>query len=47
MNSNDNNDRPIYLTIKVGDRTLGEILLNDLRNIKRQTGKDIEAIVGD
>ena len=47
MNSNANNDRPIYLTIKVGDRTLGEILLNDLRNIKRQTGKDIEAIVGD
>lgn len=47
MNSNDNNDRPIYLTIKVGDRTLGEILLNDLRNMKRQTGKDIEAIVGD
>lgn len=47
MNSNDNNDRPIYLTIKVGDRTLGEILLNDLRNKKRQTGKDIEAIVGD
>lgn len=47
MNSNDNNDRPIYLTIKVGDRILGEILLNDLRNKKRQTGKDIEAIVGD
>ncbi len=47
MNSSSNSDRPIYLTIKVGDRTLGEILLNDLRNIKRQTGKDIEAIVGD
>lgn len=47
INSNDNNNKPIYLTIKVGDRTLGEILLNDLRNIKRQTGKDIEAIVGD
>ncbi len=47
MNSNDNNDRPIYLTIKVGDRILGEILLNDLRNKKRQTGKDIEAIIGD
>lgn len=47
MNSNDNNDRPIYLTIKVGDRILGEILLNDLRNKKRQTGKDIDAIIGD
>ena len=41
------NDRPIYLTVKVGDRVLGEILLNDLRNKKRQTGKDIEAIIGD
>lgn len=47
MNSSSNSDRPIYLTIKVGDRTLGEILLNDLRNKKRQTGKDIEAIIGD
>ena len=46
MNSNDNNDRPIYLTVKVGDRVLGEILLDNLRNKKRQTGKDIEAIVG-
>ena len=47
MNSNDNNDRPLYLIVKVGDRVLGEILLNDLRNKKRQTGKDIEAIIGD
>lgn len=46
MNSNDNNDRPIYLTVNVGDRVLGEILLDNLRNKKRQTGKDIEAIVG-
>lgn len=41
-----NNDRPINLAIYVGNTRLGQILLNDLRDMKRQTGKDIEAIVG-
>lgn len=35
----------IPLTLNVGNRKLGEILLEDLRNMKRQTGKDIEALV--
>lgn len=41
-----NNDRPIYLTVNVGDKKLGQILLDDLREKKRRTGKDIEALVG-
>lgn len=41
-----NNDRPINLAVYVGNTRLGQILLNDLRDMKRQTGKDIEAIVG-
>ena len=41
-----NNDRPIYLTVKVGNKILGQILLSDLRDMKRRTGKDIEALVG-
>ena len=45
--SGNNNDRPIYLTVNVGDKKLGQILLDNLRDMKRQTGKDIEAIIGD
>lgn len=44
--SGSNNDRPIYLTINVGNQKLGQILLDDLRDKKRRTGKDIEALVG-
>lgn len=40
------NDRPIYLTVNVGNKKLGQILLDNLRDMKRQTGKDIEALVG-
>ena len=40
------NDKPIYLTINVGNKKLGQILLDDLRDRKRRTGKDIEALVG-
>ena len=29
--SGNNNDRPIYLTVNVGDKKLGQILLDDLR----------------
>lgn len=43
---NDGNNQPIYLTVKVGDTKLGQILLDDLRDMKRRTGKDIEALVG-
>lgn len=45
---NSNNDRPIgiNLSVNVGNEKLGQILLNDLRNMKRASGKDIEALVG-
>lgn len=43
---NQNNNIPIYLTVNVGDKKLGQILLEDLRNMKRSTGKGIEALVG-
>lgn len=41
------NNKPIYLTVNVGNAKLGQILLNNLRDMKRQSGKDIEAIIGD
>lgn len=37
---------PIYLTVNVGNAKLGQILLDDLRNMKRRSGKGIEALVG-
>lgn len=44
--NNENNDRPINLTVNVGSTKLGQILLDNLRDMKRQSGKDIEALVG-
>lgn len=44
--SGNNNDRPIYLTVNVGNQKLGQILLENLRDRTRRTGKDIEALVG-
>lgn len=44
--NNSNDGQPIYLTVNVGNKKLGQILLEDLRDRKRQTGKDIEALVG-
>ena len=41
-----NSDRPINLTINVGNKKLGQILLDDLRDKTRRTGKDIEALIG-
>lgn len=40
------NNKPIYLTVNVGNAKLGQILLDNLRDMKRQSGKDIEALVG-
>lgn len=40
------NDRPIYLTVNVGNQRLGQILLDELRDKRRRTGKGIEALVG-
>lgn len=44
--NNESNDRPIYLTVNVGNTKVGQILLDNLRDMKRQSGKDIEALVG-
>lgn len=44
--NNENSDRPINLTVNVGNAKLGQILLDNLRDMKRQTGKNIEALVG-
>ncbi len=41
-----NNDRPIYLTVNVGNKKIGQILLDDLKEKKRRTGEGIEALVG-
>ena len=36
----------IYLTVNVGNKKLGQILLDDLRDRKRRTGSGIEALIG-
>ena len=41
-----NNEQSIYLTVNVGNKKLGQMLLDNLRDMTRQTGKDIEALVG-
>lgn len=46
FNISNNTDRPIYLTVNVGDKKLGQILLDDLRDKTRRTGKDIEVLIG-
>ena len=45
-NLGNNNDRPIYLTVNINNKKLGQILLDDLRDMKRQTGNGLEALVG-
>lgn len=37
---------PIQLAVYVGNKKLGDILLDNLRDIRRQTGSNLEAIVG-
>lgn len=34
----------MYFTVKVGDNVIGEVCLDSLRRIKRQTGKEIEVL---
>lgn len=47
LNSNEQNvNITIPLTVQVGNKKLGQILLDDLKDMKRRTGKDIEALVG-
>lgn len=43
---NNSSGQPIYLTVNVGNKKLGQILLDDLRDRKRRTGSGIEALVG-
>lgn len=43
---NNNDGQTINLTVNVGNKKLGQILLEDLRDKTRQTGKGIEALVG-
>lgn len=44
--NSENNNGPINLSVYVGNTKLGQILLDNLRDMKRQSGKDIEALVG-
>lgn len=47
LNRNEQNvNITIPLTVQVGNKKLGEILLEDLRDKTRQTGKNLEALVG-
>lgn len=42
-----NNGQNIELSVNVGNEKLGKILLDNLRNMKRQTGKGIEVLIGE
>ena len=46
--SRNNNNQPISLnlTVKVSDKKFGQLLIENLRDMKRRSGKDIEALVG-
>lgn len=48
LSNYEENSKPISLnlTVNVSNRKLGQILLEDLRDRKRRTGKDIEVLVG-
>lgn len=43
---NSNSGQSINLTVKVGNKKIANILIDELRDMTRQTGKDIEALVG-
>lgn len=44
--NNSNNNSSMQFAVYVGNKKLGEILLNDLRDMKRQTGEGIEVLIG-
>lgn len=48
LSRHDNNEQPISLnlTVNVSNKKLGQVLLDDLRDMKRRSGKGIEALVG-
>lgn len=43
---NNNSGQDIYLTLQVGDEELGQVVIDTLGNMKRRTGKGIEAFIG-
>ena len=45
-NFSSSNSQSIELSVYVGNEKLGKILLDNLRTMKRQTGKGIEALIG-
>lgn len=46
LSSFNNSDRPIKIIVNIGNKKIGEIALDDLRDRTRRTGKDIEALIG-
>lgn len=44
--NNNVNGSPLQLSVYVGNKKLGDILLDNLRDIRRQTGNNLEALVG-
>ncbi len=42
----DNNGQPLNITVILGKEKLGQILIEDLRDKTRRTGKNIEALIG-
>lgn len=48
LSRHDSSEQPISLnlTVNVSNRKLGQVLLDDLRDMKRRSGKGIEALVG-
>lgn len=44
--NNSDNNSPMQLSVYVGNKKLGEVLLDNLRDIRRQTGQGIEVLVG-
>lgn len=43
---NSNNGQPVQIIVNVGNKRLGDVLIEDLRDRKRQTGNGIEVLVG-
>ncbi len=43
---NNNEGQTIHLNVYVGNKKIGQILIDNLRDMTRRTGKDIEALVG-
>jgi len=41
-----NNDRPINLTLNVGNKKIATMLIDELRDMRRRTGNGIEVLVG-